>query len=493
MVFCHPFLLCLMLCWPFFCPLQVNAKSEFTKQVQSGYEDILKLKTEKGRGILQKALAQDPDNICAILVSNYADCITLLLTEDLTKTEGLISNQQARISAIKKIKEKTPYKLFAEAEIHLQLALCKVKSGNELQGAWDFRKAYVLLEENSRLYPEFIPNKKTLGLLHILIGSVPQKYQWILNSLGFKGNIKQGRAELRQAVEVKNPFATEASVIEALVNEYLFKENSQSVTFFKELSAGHPDNLLYHYFYGSVLKKVKRGDLAIATLTSRPKGKEYLPLPYAHHMLGDLYLYKGETDEAITEYELFLKVYKGENYLKNTHYQLYLCHYLNNQPAKAEKHLGTVQKVGKSFLEEDKYAQEMALRKNKPNKTLLLARLQSDGGYYVDALQTINAFNPYKQQQTPDLLEFYYRKGRIYHSLNEILLAKANYQKTIELAGKDPLYYAPNSCLQLAYLFLAEKDTVNARKYFEKALTYPKHEYKTSIDSKAKIGLAQLD
>jgi len=39
---------------------------------------------------------------------------------------------------------------------------------------------------------------------------------------------------------------------------------------------------------------------------------------------------------------------------------------------------------------------------------------------------------------------------------------------------------------------LDQGKTSDAKNYFEKALTYKKHEYKNSIDSKAKSALAQL-
>jgi uncharacterized protein HemY len=46
--------------------------------------------------------------------------------------------------------------------------------------------------------------------------------------------------------------------------------------------------------------------------------------------------------------------------------------------------------------------------------------------------------------------------------------------------------------LQLGYLLVEQKQVKEAKKYFEKALSYKKHEYKNSIDSKAKSALAQL-
>ena len=67
-----------------------------------------------------------------------------------------------------------------------------------------------------------------------------------------------------------------------------------------------------------------------------------------------------------------------------------------------------------------------------------------------------------------------------------------NYLKTIEINGDAEYYFAPNAALQLGYIYQEKENYVNAEKYFRKALSYPSHEYKNSIDHKAKAALASL-
>jgi hypothetical protein len=59
-------------------------------------------------------------------------------------------------------------------------------------------------------------------------------------------------------------------------------------------------------------------------------------------------------------------------------------------------------------------------------------------------------------------------------------------------SGENQWYFAPNSALQLGYIAQASHDYPTAKKYFEMALAYKKHEYKNSIDGKAKSALEQL-
>jgi hypothetical protein len=92
-----------------------------------------------------------------------------------------------------------------------------------------------------------------------------------------------------------------------------------------------------------------------------------------------------------------------------------------------------------------------------------------------------------------DQIEFTYRKARLAHKTNDLVAAHDLYQQSIKATGDEPWYFAPNACLQLGYISLDEKNIPLAREYFMRALSYKKHEYKNSIDSKAKSALAQLN
>jgi uncharacterized protein HemY len=73
--------------------------------------------------------------------------------------------------------------------------------------------------------------------------------------------------------------------------------------------------------------------------------------------------------------------------------------------------------------------------------------------------------------------------------MGDINAAKTFYQQTIEMTGTNSWYFAPNAALQLGYIAQSEKDYANAKKFFEKAMSYKRHEYKSSIDTKAKAAL----
>jgi hypothetical protein len=71
-------------------------------------------------------------------------------------------------------------------------------------------------------------------------------------------------------------------------------------------------------------------------------------------------------------------------------------------------------------------------------------------------------------------------------------LAEEHFERAIVLSQNSSISYGALACLQLGYIFQESGQKVKARYYFEKVLTYSKHEYKNSADNKAKAALNTL-
>jgi tetratricopeptide (TPR) repeat protein len=143
-------------------------------------------------------------------------------------------------------------------------------------------------------------------------------------------------------------------------------------------------------------------------------------------------------------------------------------------------------------VEEDNYAQRFFDDRVPLNRLLTRARLQIDGGYYREALSTLNLFRGTPGTPRHDQLEEPYRRARAWHLLGRPDSARLFYARTIARAGNAPYYFAPQAALQLGYLYQAEGQRNTAKVYFQKALSYPRHEYKNSTDTKAKLALKEL-
>jgi len=114
----------------------------------------------------------------------------------------------------------------------------------------------------------------------------------------------------------------------------------------------------------------------------------------------------------------------------------------------------------------------------------------------ADSIEKHNiSFNPFIHGTT-----FIERANRIFFiawpdsltKLKSSPLQKIYYEETIKLSKENPWYFAPNAALQLGYIYRDQKDFEKARKYFEMAMSYRKHEYKSSIDTKSRSALDQM-
>lgn len=470
---------------------------QLTPTLQQAYAEVFKLKVSSARALLQKEKSTGPQKAFAVYVEDYADMVTLLVSDEKRLFEQLATNEDARLDYLDDLPDNSPHQRLYQAEIRLHWAFIKLKFGKEVSACWDIIRAYRLLEENAKKYPDFISTYKSLGMLHVLIGSAPQNYQWVTKLLGLRGNIPQGMREIKTIIQKDPLFGPEARLVELLLQAYILTyaepQNAALLTFVN----GEEDNLLLHFFGTTVSMKDGRGEQALKLLNRRPIGRDYLAFPFLDYLKGEILLQKGQYDEARTQFKRFLAQYKGQNYLKDTHMKLFLSHWLDGEENLAMPYLDRVPAVGTGYVEADKFAEKFAksFRKKEVSgqqKALMKARLAFDGGYLPEAAQ---ALKPYSESlfTTPyDKAEFHYRWGRILQRQNQAEASIAHYERAIALSRPQDLYFGATSALQLGYMYQAKGNRAKAIEHFTQALSYPKHEYKNSVDNKARAALTLM-
>ncbi|WP_022824861.1 tetratricopeptide repeat protein [Hymenobacter norwichensis] len=459
-----------------------------TAQQARAYAEVLKMRPAAARALLRET----PISAGTLLVHDCLGITELLVGQDSRRYDAIIDAQDERLTMLEKLPPNALTQ-YARAEIRLHQAAAQVSFGHEVQGAWSLRQAYQQMQATVKRYPTYLPARKTLGMMQFFIGSLPEGYRWFLKLLGLSGSVEGGLSNLRAAARQPNDFQTEAQIILALVEETYYKKPAEALQLVGRLAQQQPDNLLFSYLLVSLNKKQHRTDAALAAYRARPNGPGYLPLPYLHHMAADLLLYQGQYAVSRRENELFLMEYSGEHYRKDAYFKLYLAAWLANDAPAAERYRRQINAGGRTVIEEDTYAQRFFDGQLPLNRQLTRARLQIDGGYYQEALATLNGFQATASTPLRDRLEAPYRRARAWHGLNRLDSARLFYARTIALAGTAPYYFAPQSALQLGYLYQLEGQRATAKVYFEKALSYPKHEYKNSTDTKAKLALKELE
>lgn len=475
-------------------PLFADAQDfAWTPGLQRAYADLQKLDVQSA----QTAAAQESaGNGVRLFIDDYADMLRLVTSDDEQLFSAIGNRENDRLTALKKLDDTSPWQRVLLAEVRLHWAFVKLKFGKEVSASWDVIRAYKLLAENQKLFPAFLPTYKSLGTLHVMIGSVPDSYSWVASLLGLHGNVRQGQQELVRAQQ-DAIVGLEARLIDLMVRAYVLKVNTTDEQTLKQLVNDHPDNLLLHFFGATIEQKIGHSEQALAYLSARPTGKKYLPLPVIDNILGDIYLQKGMYNTAIAHFQQFLVAYRGRNFLKDSYYKLFLCYWLADRETAGLPFLKKVTTIGRTTVESDKAAQKFAesfLQKgvSSNQKVLMRARLASDGGFTDSALAYLRPYNEATFPLTTEKAEYMYRMGRIFQRRNDADAAIPYLNRSLALSEPDQLSFGATSALQLGYIYQQKNDRSRARSLFQKALSFKHHEYKNSIDNKARAALSQL-
>ncbi len=419
----------------------------------------------------------------------FAEAAELILTEDQDKFASYEEAFDKRVNK-KSGTASGANELFLKAESHLHWMFVYLKFGREFDAALQLRKAYLITREARRKFPTYKAILKTSGLINVIIGSVPDKYNWVLSLLDMQGDVSEGLNQLQTLATSTHVLAREATLWHAFILGFVLQQPREGLT---EIAMVTTDSLLASDFLSANLYiKNSESEKALERIRRMEQNIRPADFPYLFYLKAEVLLHKGLYSESIIAYEDFIQHYKGQNYLKDSFYKIGICHWILDAKVSAEKSFATAKRTGKETTEADKYASRALLEDVLPATPLIQFRYYTDGGYYEEALAISRTLDAGKLTRPKDKLEFLYRQARLYHKLDSLEKAVQLYQQTINNDQDSGWYFAPNACLQLGYISMDAGNIKEARDYFNKALSYRRHEYKNSIDSKARSALDQL-
>ncbi len=468
---------------------------DLNDRCRRAYDLLFALRLNEGLALLEAEKRENPGNRMPWFLENYADFFICYVGEDKAEFQRREASKAQRLKELGKGDASSPYFRYTEAELHLQWALARLKHEQYLSAFREIRSAYLLLNENQRLHPDFMPTAKSLALLHGIIGAIPDQYQWGARLVGLDGTINQGMNEIRGLLAWSEAndfvFEQEALVYYTLMALYLENDPEAAWQPVQTDRLQMKDNLLHHFIRASVAMRTGRNDDAIAILQEAPREAHFMPFPYLDFMLGVAKLRRLDTD-ANLPLERFQRNYKGRNYLRES-YQKLAWHYLvRDQPGRYNDYMALCRSRGVSLIDDDKQAEKEALRGRAPHPVLLRSRLLFDGGYYKRALQQLEGRKREDFQHPVDQVEFTYRAGRIYDEAGKPDQAKGYYLATLQHGEGLPHYFAASAALHLGYLMEEKGDFEQAALYFRRCLKLKDHEYRTSLQSKARAGLNRI-
>jgi len=470
------------------------ASFQMNERMQQSYTHIINLEFEAANKLLQIEQIEHPDNAILVLHQNYIDFLTILIGEEEDFFSTAKDLKSGRIDFIKAGDDSSPYYLYAQAEVHLQWAFARLKFEEYLTAAYEIQKAYSLLETNQEQFPDFKLNIKGLGLLHTLVGAIPEKYQWVINLVGMEGGVELGLAELKSLLKDKDMELYHSEIL--FLTSFLQLNMTNDEIAYKQLLDDIGSEYLHNYLLNFAAARLSHtlgeNDLCVKVLENRPAAQGKYPFHYLDYLQGMSYLYALDYEKSDMFFNRFLNNFKGNDYIKSAYQKLSWIAFLQEKSDEKVSYLEKIKLEGRAFIDEDKVALKEAEKNHINSPRLLTARLLYDGGYYEKAHLELTSENKLSDY-VGFLDEYYYRLARIESKLKyldeQVII---QYQKAFGLGKKSTNYYVPMSALQIGLIYEKQDRLNQAKIYFEKCLSLSNFDYERGIHQKAKVGLVRV-
>ncbi|MBL7111427.1 MAG: hypothetical protein ISS19_05760 [Bacteroidales bacterium] len=469
--------------------LSQNSETDYILQAKQA---IFSLDTGMASQMLQTELKHNPDNGFVYYYQNYLHFLQTLLSGGMQEYTEYSEYAENRLKSLKILDDKNPEYLYFLSAVYLQTSLLDFFNGESWHGAKNFYMAHRHIHENNLIYPEYPANQKILGIIELLLSSIPSDKEWLFDILGMKGDRDAGIEKLQEYSDNCNPEdRPEALLIFTLASNHFAADPSLAFSEISETVSSSSASPLYQYVYALSANNAGKQDEAFNMLSSRETDRNIYQIPFADLLLAEILISRLD-EQASVYYDRFISEYRGTNLKKMAYHKLSWHYFLNGDDRLYQEKKSLAQTDGNTFLEQDKQALAEAMDTFRLNHVLLRARLFYDGAHFSEALEVLLKISDADLVTVKDQIEYAYRLARVYHALEDISPAKKNYMVALDKGAAFPFYFAPYSALKLAEIYESERDFIHAGKYYLTCLDLNRHQYTRSIGSEARAGIKRV-
>jgi tetratricopeptide (TPR) repeat protein len=375
-------------------------------------------------------------------------------------------------------------------------------SNSILKAVKDGRKGYLYLEDAVRTDPTLYDAQMGFGLFRYLVAKVPQGYRWILNFLGFSGDLEGGLASLRNAAEKGIYTRTEAKLY---LYQFLLAEHrtDEAIKYIKELLQRYPDNTLFAVLYSSWLMRSNNFDEALVwakrgeEINSRKKlkyGEEFI-----YSTLGGIYFVKGEFSKARENYDMFVQKVQNKDYISNyIAYRYALSCELTGDRAKAVEICNRMKVVNDANRPWDRYnyrrGQELVATPLSEADVLILK-----GGNalsmkrYDEALKLYGDVERNAAVDVDQRAQAFYGMQQVYYEQGKDTEIIGLTPQLLALQPRRERWLIPHAYFKLGQAYARQGKKAEARAAFEATKRFDDYDFQESLENRVKEELRKLD
>lgn len=467
---------------------------DFNSNCRQAYQSIIELRLDDGMRMLEAEKKRDPDNLIPIFLDNYIDFFQLFFNEDAAQYMAWKGRLDQRLELMSQGPASSPFQLFTRSVIHFQWAAIRIKFADNWDAAWDFRRSFVQSKECGEAFPGFSPAQMLSGAMEVVAGTIPDGYKWLSSLLGIRGTVTGGMQRLDRFLATGDAnaalFHDEALFYYLYLQFYIQNKRAEVFAYIRDHHLDVRNNHLFTYLYANLCINDQRSALAQQIIREMNASSGYMDMPVWDMEMGYACLNHLEPDAAFY-LGRFLHRFKGQFYVKDVLQKLSWYYYLRGEQARADSCRSLVLAKGTAESDADRQALKEAKSGGWPNRLLLRARLLCDGGYFTEALQTLQGVTAAGFAAPVEKCEYAYRLGRIYDGLGKEDEAIGAYMNTIRSGEYLKEYYAARAALQAGYIYERRGDRARAIACYERCLGMKDHDFKNSLDQRAKAGIAR--
>lgn len=380
--------------------------------------------------------------------------------------------------------------------------LAHFRNNSLLKAAWDGRKGYSYLKEAVELQPDLYDAQMGFGLFSYLVGKVPKSYRWLLNILGFGGDIEGGLAALKLAAEQGTYTRSEAMFY---LSQFLNAENREEEgnAYLQRLIERHPENTLFLVTFAQWELRANRIDSALEkaqkAIAINNRKKIQIGDEFAHSVIANCYFIKNDFRNAMVNAELYLeKIESKELVPNNVYYRLGLCYEILGQREKAVATYKLMKKadLGSSMWEYLPYRRGQ-LRLQKPltdvDRLLIQAENEATQEHHERAIgiykEVLLKYHPDVDQQALAI-----------YGVVQAAYELQRYQEVIEMAHwltslqpQAERWLIPHGHYRLGQAYARLGQASEARRQFELVKKFHNYEYQNRLESRVEEELRRLN
>jgi len=462
---------------------------ELDHACSEAYRELLALNMDAGHKHITEALQQHPDNLLAVYIADYEDCLPLLLNCDAAAMQIYDRHFATRVHLLEQGDNASPWHLFCLSGLYLHRAEVLLRMGDQVRAALDFNRSYGLIKKNSKQFPGFAGNNSILSTESVMAGALPGNMKWLAAMLGIRGNINAGTDSLHKFILThtdKDFMVAEARLYYAYLQFYVLYRHNAAIESLTDNNSG----------ITILLKAVMEMD------DHRSEAAQKL---LEHHIdtgiCSKYPVYCYEMGQSMytrldTNCRYWFRQYIAQNksgmLVKDAWLKLANTWYLKDDAIRADSCWKMVLTAGSLKTEADKLAMRIARKPIWANKVLLKARLLTDGGYDTQALALLQSLTLNMLPSVDEQSEYYYRLGAAYEGCHNTDLALKNFTIAVTRSAGTGNQFGARALLHKGLIFESQHKSAEAKTCFQSVLDQPEHDLKNNIDQQARAGLSRL-